>query len=254
MPHQADLYYYAYSPEEKHRLPMVLIHGAGGDHLHWPAQIRRLSGCRVYALDLPGHGKSSGHGLQRIADYGERVLTWMSAVQLSRAVIIGHSMGGAIAQWLGVNHPDRLHGLGLVGTGAHLPVNPVLLAETAHKSTFNRAADRITDWSFSQAADSRVVDLARQRLKEVRPGVLHGDFLACSRYDLRREIGEITAPAVIICGEDDRMTPPAYSEFLARNIPDAQLETIPEAGHMVMIEQPDRTAEILRRFRKELKE
>lgn len=253
MPHQADLYYYAYSQDEQHRLPVVLIHGAGGDHLHWPVQIRRLSGHRVYALDLPGHGKSNGHGLQKIADYGERVLGWMNAVQLSRAVVVGHSMGGAIALWLGVHHPDRLYGLGLVGTGARLPVNQVLIEETAHESTFNQAVKRITDWSFSPATDRKVIELAHQRLKEVRPGVLHGDFLACSRFDLTQETASINLPAVILCGKDDRMTPPEYSESLARKIKNSRLEIVPEAGHMVMIEQPARTAEIIRRFSNGLK-
>ena len=252
MPFQADLYYHTYYPEDQDRLPIVLIHGAGGDHLHWPVQLRRLAGYRVYALDLPGHGKSSGHGLQRIQDYGTRVLEWWHAVHLPRALVIGHSMGGAIALWLGVNHPERLRGLGLIGTGARLPVNPVLIAETSQEATFSQAVERITSWSFSPETERKIVELARERFQEVRPGVLHGDFLACDRYDLREEIEEIKAPSVIICGEDDRMTPPDYSEALARKLEQPRLEIIPEAGHMVMIEQPDQTAEIVSDFASEL--
>ena len=76
MPYQADMYYQAYHADDPIRKPLVLIHGAGGDYLSWPAQIRRLAGYRVYTPDLPGHGKSRGHGLQRISAYGERILDW----------------------------------------------------------------------------------------------------------------------------------------------------------------------------------
>ena len=78
MPIAADLYYHAYQEGEK--LPVVLIHGAGGTHLFWPSEIRRLLGFRVFALDLPGHGKSSGRGLQSIAAYATSVLDWMAAL------------------------------------------------------------------------------------------------------------------------------------------------------------------------------
>lgn len=248
MPIHADLYYHAYYPEDQDRLPIVLLHGAGGDHLHWPVHLRRLNGYRVFALDLPGHGKSNGHGLQSIPDYGARVLAWWDSLNLPRGLVIGHSMGGAIALWLGVHHPERLSGLGLVGTGARLPVSPELITETSQPAAFSQAVEKIIAWSFSPETDRKIVDLARERLEEVRPGVLHGDFLACDRYDLREEVGEIEVPAVVLCGEDDRMTPPRYSEALARRMPDARLEIISGAGHMVMIEQPERTAERISGF------
>jgi pimeloyl-ACP methyl ester carboxylesterase len=108
--------------------------------------------------------------------------------------------------------------------------------------------EKIISWSFSPETDRKIVELARDRLEEVRPGVLHGDFLACDRFDLRKEVGEIEVPAVVLCGEDDQMTPPRYSETLARRIPEARLEIIPGAGHMVMIEQPGRTAELISSF------
>ena len=66
MPVAADLYYHIYEgSEEGRRPPVVLIHGAGGTHLHWPSEVRRLPGYRVLALDLPGHGKSGGAGSNR---------------------------------------------------------------------------------------------------------------------------------------------------------------------------------------------
>ena len=80
---------------------MVLIHGAGGDHLFWPPEMRRLPDYRVITLDLPGHGKTEGPGCQSIQDYARDVAEFMDVASLSRAVFVGHAMGGAIA----LGHP-----------------------------------------------------------------------------------------------------------------------------------------------------
>lgn len=248
MPYRLNLYYYAYKHDHNELLPLVLLHGAGGDHLHWPVQIRRLAERRAYALDLPGHGKSGGHGLQSIEAYADHVREWMHEIHLPHAVIAGHSMGGAIALWMAVHYPERVQGLGLIGTGPHLPVNPQLLEDTAHPSTFPTGLDKITRWSFSESTDRKIRDLGRERMEEVRPSVLHGDLLACDQFDLREELDRVEAPSVVICGKEDKMTPPELSESLARGLNQAELELIPRAGHMVMIEKPARVAELLQRF------
>lgn len=96
MPFAADIYYHVY--QEGEYLPVVLIHGAGGTHLHWPPEIRRLRGFRIYALDLPGHGKSKGRGLQTITAYAQAVYEWVGAVGLHKAFFVGHSMGAEIGR------------------------------------------------------------------------------------------------------------------------------------------------------------
>src|SRR4030042_2520041 len=107
MPNAAGIYYHAYEGAGggKHP-PVVLIHGAGGHHLYWPSQIRRMPGLRVYALDLPGHGKSEGRGEQSIALYAESILGWLLAVDIHRAIFVGSSMGRAIALHLALAHPQ----------------------------------------------------------------------------------------------------------------------------------------------------
>jgi pimeloyl-ACP methyl ester carboxylesterase len=74
MPVKSELYYHLYQGSGYETLPVVLIHGAGGTHLSWPPEVRRLAGVRVYAIDLPGHGKSPGRGQQSIAGYARSVL------------------------------------------------------------------------------------------------------------------------------------------------------------------------------------
>ncbi len=76
---------------------LLLIHGAGGDHLVWPKEIQRLPGTAVYNLDLPGHGRSAGAGRSSVDDYADVVQEFMELLALQDVTIVGHSMGGAIA-------------------------------------------------------------------------------------------------------------------------------------------------------------
>lgn len=248
MPYQADMYYQAYHADDPIRKPLVLIHGAGGDYLSWPAQIRRLAGYRVYTPDLPGHGKSRGHGLQRISAYGERILDWLNKVKLTRVFLGGHSMGGAIALWIAIHHPDRLRGLILTGTGASLPVNLSLIEELTSPQGYPTAVDNICRWSFSPQTDPRLVGNVRKQMLKNRPTVMQGDFRACDAYDLGDQLDQIQTPTLILVGEQDKMTPLRFSEELAEGISGAELNVIPRAGHMVILEQPEQVAEGIRSF------
>jgi len=146
----------------------VLVHGAGGTHLHWPPQVRRLPGFRTLAVDLPGHGRSEGVGEQEIDAYVRRLVSWAEAVGFSQALWVGHSMGGAIVLSLALAYPEKVRGLGLVATGARLPVNARLLESTAHAETFPLAVETIMKWAFSPQAPPRLRELAAQRMQEVR--------------------------------------------------------------------------------------
>ncbi len=248
MPYQADLYYQAYHANDRARKLLVLIHGAGGDHLSWPSQIRRLSGYRVYTPDLPGHGKSRGHGLQRIPAYGERINNWLNELEFPDIFLGGHSMGGAIALWTAIHHPERVKGLILIGSGASLPVNLSLIEELASPQGFPTAVDNICRWSFSPKTESRLIDEVRKQMLKNRPTVLGGDFRACDAYDLSEQLYRVKAPTLILVGEEDKMTPMRFAEGLREGIRDAELQVIPGAGHMAPLEQPNKTADLIREF------
>ena len=249
MPVVEDIYYHLFEGSEiGQKPPVILLHGAGGNHLYWPSEVRRLPGYRIYAIDLPGHGKSAGRGWQSIAAYTQVVLDWMGAVGLHGAIFVGHSMGSAIALSLALEHAEHVMGLGLVGAGARLRVAAALLESAANPTTFHHAVENVVAWSFSPAASDQLIKLATARMAETRPSVLHGDFLACDGFDVIRRLEEIHCPTLVLCGEDDRMTKPRYSRFLADNIPNARLQLIPAAGHMVMLEQPQAVAAALANF------
>ena len=252
MPLNAEIYYRHSNEGEREQVPVILIHGAGGTHLHWPTQIRRLPGYNVYALDLPGHGNSEGRGNQTIESYCVSILRWMDDIHIFRGVVVGHSMGGAIAQTLALQYPERIVGLALVGSGARLRVDPFILENTSSQSTFPVAVQSIMERAFSPNTDQKLVELAAKNMKNTRPSVLHNDFTACNDFDMMNNIKKIRHPTLVICGLDDQLTPVRYSQYLASQIPKAELRIITEAGHMVMLEQPQTVADELSSFLKTL--
>lgn len=248
MPIAADIYYSAFQEGDADKLPVVLIHGAGGTHLYWPSELRRLPGYRIFALDLPGHGGSSGRGRQSIGSYVQSVLAWLEAVGLHQAVFVGHSMGGAIVQMLALDFPEHVLGLGLIASASRMGVNPNLLESAAHPTTFHAAIASIIRWSYGPAAPEELTELAAKRMTKIRPSVLHGDFLACDAFDVSGRIQEIQQPALIVCGAEDKMTPLRNSQFLAASLTSGTLKVIPGAGHMVMLEKPQEVADVFQAF------
>ena len=85
-------------------------------------------------------------------------------------------------------------------------------------------------------------------MRATEPAVIQRDFIACDSFDVRRRLREIAAPALIIAGESDRMTPLSLSEELAHGVPNAALEVIGGAGHMLLLEKPDATADAIQRW------
>lgn len=248
MPTQGSLYYYASKNGTAAKPAVVLLHGAGGDNTHWPHTIRRLPGYRIYALDLPGHGKSGGLGQQSISGYAKDVLDWMLEMGVPHAVFVGHSMGGAIAQTLALDHSEHVLGLGLIGTGARLRVGPELLDKLSRENTFEAAVDLIMSGYFSGESGLTIPVNVRGKLAKTRASVVHGDYMACDQFDRMQDIQDIKVPTLVMCGENDPMTPPKYSQFLVDNIPKASFKLIPQSAHLAMLEQPDVVAKTLENF------
>lgn len=219
--------------------PLLLIHGAGSSHLAWSGELRRLR--RAIALDLPGHGRSTGQGSDRIEIYAEAVKALLDATGISQVIPVGHSMGGAIAQTLALNYPERCTGLILVSTAAQMTVNEQIL-NLAH-SDQAKVAGLINKWSWSLQAPPHLKAADLQYLQIIPPALLYGDYLACSRFDVTTRLAELKLPTLIFAGELDKMTPPVLGEALAVHISGAQLEIIPHAGHWVMLEQPQVVAD-----------
>ena len=250
MPIAIEIYYFACEAEDqiKERPPVILIHGAGGNHLSWPPQIRRMADERIYALDLPGHGKSEGVGRQSIDEYVDDVIMFMKELKLRAAVVVGISMGSAIALTLALKFPKKVLGLGLLGSGSKLRVDSSILETAGNPNTFESAVEMINENCFSKDTPQSLLNLSKRQMLEIRPPVLLGDFLACNEFDVTSQLEKIDVPTLIICGAEDKMTPLKYSELLSAGIVNSQLHVVDHAGHMVMAEQPDIVANLLKQF------
>jgi pimeloyl-ACP methyl ester carboxylesterase len=227
--------------------PLVFLHGAGSSHLIWGAQVNALAPhARVIAPDLPGHNKSSGAGHNTISGYADVVAQFLDELAIREAILVGHSMGGAIAESFALAHPDRVAALGLVATGARLRVLPALL--DGFRNDFDQTIAKIIALYFDPNADARMIKKSAELLHACGQSVVLGDFSACDQFDVRERLAEIQAPTLVVCGAADQLTPPKFSELLTAKIPGAQLVLVERAGHHVMIEKPETVNRALEEF------
>lgn len=229
-------------------LPLILIHGAGGSHLGWHTQLRRMPDRTVYALDLPGHGKSMGEGRHSVAEYASDILSFMESVGIYRAVLAGHSLGGMIALQAGMVNPERIGGLVLVSTSASCPVPADIVQGLLHPVTYKQSLDWLVDRLSGSSGDRKWVEATRQAVAQTRRGVLYGDLLACRSFDIGDRLAGLSMPTCVISGGQDKFFPTPMSRRLARSIPGALWECIPGAGHLLSLEKPDELDQIVRPF------
>jgi len=230
--------FYAYHDGAHRKAPtLILIHGAGGNHQFWGHAVRSVSSATTYAPDLPGHGRSGGTGRWSIVDYAAFATAFMDALELRQAVVAGHSMGGATAMQMSLDYATRVSGLVLVGTGARLRVLPAILEGTL--SNFQSTIELVCEYAYSPRTSRQLVRHGQRQMLKVAPQTVHDDFAACDGFDVMDRLADIRCPTLVVCGTDDRLTPPKYSALLAERIHNAQLRFIEGAGHMVMIEKPE---------------
>jgi pimeloyl-ACP methyl ester carboxylesterase len=217
---------------------LFFVHGSGGDHSIWIKQYTRLKDeVNIAAIDLPGHGLSRGRGEQDVAQYVEWARRLLDALALEKPVLIGHSLGAAISLMFAIKYGEILSAIVPVGGGAKMPVNEMILKglKTDPDSVIALAAK----FSVTKENRERLSQTIIEGLSRADPDILYGDLLACDRLDIGNEVASIGKPTLVMCGADDKMTPPALSHFLRDNIPGAQLSLIENAGHMAMLENEE---------------
>lgn len=225
---------------------LLFIHGAGGNGGHWLNQLTGISGVNLIAPDLPGHGRSEGSALDSIGAYSKFIWHFTQVLNLRNVIPVGHSMGGAIALDLALTYPELCKGLIIVDSGAKLGVNPGLLEQlTKGEQPLN-----LIKFCYSDKISPDLYEKADREMRTVASKVFLADFQACNKFNAVGRIQNIHLPALIICGQEDQMTPPKYSEYLRENLSQSSLAYIADAGHMTMLEQPDQVNEAINRFLK----
>jgi|SRR5687768_15765426 len=223
-------------------VPIIFLHGVGSDKSVWKPQVEHFGQARrAVAFDYPGYGESELRPDATRDDFAAAVLAGMDALGISRAHICGLSLGGVIAIAMHARAPERCASLILADTFAVHPDGEGIYQRSVEASTTN---------SMRALAEQRVgMLLGSAASQELRDEVV-GTMAAIDRVayrvgaeavwlaDQRDAAAAINVPALVLCGEEDRVTPPALSQALAELVPGAELEIIAGAGHLSNAEQP----------------
>lgn len=211
-----------------------------GTHDQWEKQLNFFSKIyHVVTVDLPGHGQSEfPQGKISINYYATMISDLIARLDIEKPVVCGHSMGGAIGLQLALDRPTQLGALVLVGTGAKLGVHPDIL--TTFRTNCREAIEQFLEpWAFSKKTNHAIIEEVKQQIFEIKSQIAVADWEACDAFDCRARLNGLQLPTKIIVGEEDKLTPVWYSEYLLKHIRGSTLVKIPEAGHYVMLEQPE---------------
>ncbi len=235
-------------PLDPEKPTLIFIHGAALINIFWESQVESLADvANTIAIDLPGHGASSGPGKGSIPDYAQSVMDFIHLIDASRPVIpCGLSMGGAITQQLLIDNADFFPAGILMNTGARLKVMPAIFE--AVENDYGAFVKMLCDTAISKKSDAEKLGVKIKACTKCLPEVALGDFRACDNFDIIEKLGLIEVPVLVLAANHDSITPFKYGTFLEKNIKNASLVTIEDAGHLSPIEKPDKVSEAIRDF------
>ena len=228
----------------------MLIHGLGLDHRMWERQVPALAaaGHRVIACDLPGHGAADrparAGSAYTTAELAASLVGVLDEAEVSRGVLVGFSLGGGVALQVALDHPSRVAALALVDTTAW--PGPDAVARFGERAALVEAEGvgvlvqpAIERWFTPEfvAAHGAIV---RRYAAWIGENDAIGYAAACrslATLDLRRRLGEIRCPTLVVVGDRDEATPVAMAETLAAGIAGATLRILGPAGHLVTEER-----------------
>jgi len=236
-------------------MPVVFFHGAGGLLADNPFLDGLAARYHVFAPELPGYGESTGEELlEDMLDFTLHGWDVVSALGLTRPHLVGHSMGGMIAAEMAAIAPNDLGRLALVAAaGLWIEEHPIpdifallpgQLVELLFQDPDRGQALLTGGVDFSDMEAFKAFYLGQQRRLAMAGKIL---FPIPNRRVSKR-LYRVTAPTLVLWGEADRLIVPAYARRWAQLIPGAQVQTIPDAGHMLPYEQPQIFVSALSRF------
>ncbi len=218
--------------------PLLFIHGAGGAHSNWLTLVRELQPRHCSAIDLPGHGLSSGDGCEAIEEYAEVVGSFSAgSFSTAKSIVIGHSMGGLVATCFAAQNPDFVAGLILISSGFAPPSPPPSKVPTK---------EEICRMLYSK--EEHIQECIKKRLFMLdRPEVLLKDLQASARFGYSKFKVNQNIPVFVLTGEKDRRISLQAAQRAAKFL-NAPLKIISDCGHMPMIEKPADTSKAIRQF------
>lgn len=239
-------------------VPVVLLHGFPHDRSLWSAQLATPpTGARLIAVDLPGFGESASAAIPLLDAWADWLAAVLDALELKQAVIGGLSMGGYLAFAFWRRHPQRVLGLVLADTragadsddarmkrvsmqGMALASGPGAIAEAMLPGMVGRT---------TRETRPQAVEYLDAMMRRASVGAIHDALDALrNRPDSMPTLATITVPTLIVCGDEDILTPLKESEAMHTAIPDSQLGVISGAGHASCVEHPAAFSALLSGF------
>jgi 3-oxoadipate enol-lactonase len=232
-------------------IPIIFIHGFPFDKSSWQPQIEFLKNTqRVIAYDIRGFGKSSAGSVKTsISLFADDLIKLMDALQINKAVVCGLSMGGYILLNAITHYPERFTAIILSDTQC------IADSDEAKKKRY-KTIDQIEAGGLNDFAEAFIKNIfcqeslnnnteLIQKIKNIilstLPETITGTLSTLAqRPEMCSSLNEISIPALILCGKEDIITPLAQAESLHSSIPNSELYSIDNAGHMSNLEQPDR--------------
>jgi 3-oxoadipate enol-lactonase len=229
-------------------IPVVLLHGFPHNRQLWEAQLAAPpTGVRVIAIDLPSFGESESAAVPSLDAWADWVAAALDALSIERAVFAGLSMGGYLCFALWRRHPSRVMGLVLADTKApadtlEAQTKRVAMQATVVTDGVGSVVEALMQGMIGKTTrDSRprAVEFVDAILRRASVGAVHDALDALrTRPDSTATLASITVPTLVICGDEDALTPLKESHAMHAAIPGAQLAVIPAAGHLSNVEHP----------------
>ncbi|MES2135945.1 MAG: alpha/beta fold hydrolase [Pseudomonadota bacterium] len=224
------------------RTAIVFLHGVGSDKSVWAPQLEHFgSERRAIAFDYPGYGDSdpAPEGTTR-DDYADAIISAMHELGIDRAHICGLSLGGVVALALHHADSDRCASLILADTFASHPDGHGIYDRSIAASENMRVlAEARVDVLLAQPADPAVRREVIDTMANIDPAAFRIGAEAVWLADQRERAGAIRVPTLVLCGTEDKVTPPSLSRELTHLIPGARYEPIEGAGHLGNLERAD---------------
>lgn len=238
-----DLYYEEYGQG----IPAIFLHGFPFDHSIWEPLVPMLRDkARMILPDLRGFGRSPvTDDIYTMRLQAEDIVRLMDRLEIEKAVLVGHSMGGYISLAFAQAYPTRLLGLGLVATqaAADTPERRQSRYKTAEAVAHKGARVVASNMVNTLTPKRELIEPISELILKASPAGIEGALKGMAeRHDLTSELSNITVPAVVLLGSSDQLLPRDRVEMMAQMMPKGWLVEIPNSGHMLMMEDPQAVA------------